>query len=329
MNYAQEKAWSCLREDEKNSLFLQMSEGKSSWEAGTIMERSHYKYIEIRERSQKFFKMFTEFFEKHESIFRPDAPYKQVFMDYIEACIERRLTRRDSLVKTGDSSQLVYKRIRNPMLEHNMRKLIDSEDPWDKDTLALIIEFDRWNNHRILPKILQAPSAYKRRNNHKFKIYLRYLLEKFPPWAHEKLIERFRYKLSKNSKPRYWVALISKEKYKDNFGYYVFPIKRDEEGVREMTRFFIYVFDDQDTADSFGFMVSQYYCKTDTIPSGQKYWAEFRNIVEQAINYKQVNNIDFTVKTLDYAYNVPKSKKNNPDNDSEGIPRVEENLLNH
>ena len=326
MNEAQSKAWNCLREDEKQSLFLQISSGKSAWEAGTIMKRSHYKYVEIRERSQKFFKMFTEFFERHESIFRPDAPYRRVFMDYIEGCIEKRLSRKEAAAYSGDSTQL-FAKVRTKMLEHNLRILRDSEDSWDKDTFTLIIEFDRWNNFRILPRLMQAPSAYKRRANEKQKIYIKYLREKFPKWAHKKLIERFKCKLTHNStQPRYWVALISRDLYQDT-GYKVFPVKPSEEVITEMSRFFLYVFKDKDDADTFGFMVDKYIDKTSTIPSGQKFWTEFRNVLEEAVNFSQVNNIDFNMKTLDMAYNPrPKKKKSKGKRDKnlEGQQRVKE-----
>lgn len=61
MNEAQQKAWSCLIDKERQSLFLQLSESKSSWEAGEILKLSHYKYLEIRERSEKFFRLFSDF----------------------------------------------------------------------------------------------------------------------------------------------------------------------------------------------------------------------------------------------------------------------------
>lgn len=308
MNTAQQKAWDCLREDEKQSLFLQISNGKSSWESGTIMKRSHYKYIEIRERSQVFFKMFTNFFTLHESIFRPDAPFSSTFMDYIEACIEKRLDRKNAALRSGDSSQIIAK-IRGDMIQKNMRKLLDSDDEWDKDTKSLIIEFDRWNNFRILPRIMQAPSPFRRRVNEKHKIYLQYLLKKFPKWAHSKLIERYRYKSNRfPNKPKYWVCLISRELYPED-GYYVFSIRPDEEPIKEMSRFFLYVFKTQDDADTFGFMVTSYYDKTSSIPSGQKFWVEFRNLLEDSVNYAQVNNIDFNQKILDSAYSGVKPHK--------------------
>lgn len=51
----------------------------------------------------------------------------------------------------------------------NMKRLRESEDPWDQDTVKLIFEYDRWNNSRILPRMLQQPSAFKRRLNKRIR----------------------------------------------------------------------------------------------------------------------------------------------------------------
>jgi hypothetical protein len=325
MTEAQSKAWNCLREDEKQSLFLQMSSGKSTWEAGTIMGRSHYKYIEIRERSQKFFKMFTEFFEKHESIFRPGCPCSQLFRDYIEAVIERRVTRRQAIVKTGSSVHVAFKNIRTPMLELNINKLRISEDPWDIDTMNLIVEFDRWNNFRVLPKRMQAPSAYRRRSNGKYKLYLSYMLDRFPKWLQRKIQERFK---APRSKSVYYIAIFSKEKFKDNFGYKVLAIQKTEEAIREMSRFMIYVFDDKELADSFGFLVSQFRDRTCNIKTGQYFWREYREVIEKAINYNMVSNISFNLKTLDEAYKKPKRQRKSQNEDGvKGQERLQEDVI--
>ena len=97
-----------------------------------------------------------------------------------------------------------------------------------------------------------------------------------------------------------------------------------------MSRFFLYVFKDKDDADTFGFMVDQYIDKTSTIPSGQKFWTEFRNVLEEAVNFSQVNNIDFNMRTLDMAYNPRKKKKNHKgkrDKNMEGLQRVKEEQI--
>lgn len=305
MNEAQQKAWSCLTRVEQQSLFLHTSEGKSSWEAGSMMNISHYKYIEIRERSEKFFRMFADFFEKHNSIFRPDCPCERNFQDFIEGVIEHRLKKRDAVVYTGDSTQQITKVSRKNLIR-NMKYLKESEDNWDLDSRRLIFEFDRWNNFRILPSILQQPSAFKRRINKKDKIYIKYLLKRIPTWVLEKLKERFYYKV-KPSKKKWWVALISPDLYTD--GYYLLPIRPEEEVLKEMNRFYIYVFDDKEDADTFGYLVTSFYERTAKVISGQKFWPEYRYLVQKAINYNAVNNIEFNVKRLDNAYRIKPKRK--------------------
>lgn len=302
MEEYQKRAWDCLKDVERQSLFLQLSNGKSTWEVGTILNISHYKYLEIRERSEKFFRMFSDYFQLHEAIFRPDSPCDDRFKDYIEGVIEKRLTRKEAALYMGDSSNLIHK-VRVNLIERNIRRLKESENTWDKDTLTLILEFDRWNNFRILPQLLQQPSAYKRRLNKKDKVYIKYLLERVPDWIHEKIIEKFKYRARPHIK-KYWVCLISPTLYKDNNGYLLLPVRPTEESITEMNRFYIYVFEDKEDADTFGFMVNTYLDKTTEVKMGQKFWPEYRYIVQKALNYNSVNNIDFNVKTLDMAYNI-------------------------
>lgn len=78
MNEAQQKAWSCLIDKEQQSLFLQLSESKSSWEAGEILKLSHYKYLEIRERSEKFFRLFSDFLRNTLLSFDQIVPVREI-----------------------------------------------------------------------------------------------------------------------------------------------------------------------------------------------------------------------------------------------------------
>lgn len=305
MNTSQQKAWNCLTKIEQQSLFLHTSEGKSSWEAGTMMNISHYKYIEIRERSEKFFRMFADFFEKHSSIFRPDCPCERNFQDFIEGVIEHRLKKRDAVAYMGDSTQQLPK-VNRKNLIRNMKYLKESENLWDLDTRRLIFEFDRWNNFRILPSILQQPSAFKRRLNKKDKIYIKYLLERIPTFVLEKLKERFYYKV-KPSKKKLWVTLISPDLYTD--GYYLLPIRPEKEVLEEMNRFYIYIFEDREDADTFGYLVTSFYERTAKVIAGQKFWPEYRYLVKKAINYNAINNIEFNVKRLDNAYNIKPKRR--------------------
>lgn len=325
MNETQQQAWEWLLPNEQRSLFLNLSTGKSSWEVGEMLKISHYKYLEIKERAEVFFKLFTNFLEIHPSIFRPDGPCQEDFKDYIEAVICKRKPRKEAALDTGYSTNLLSE-VTNSKITKNMRRLKDSDNIWDLDTHKLILEFDRWNNFRILPKMLQQPSAYKRRLNKKDKIYIKYLLNssKMPSWLLEKIKERFYYK-TKHPEKKYWVALISKELYEE--GYFLLPVRKTEEVLKEMNRFYIYVFNSKDDADSFGFKVANYHIQTSRVKLGLKFWPEYREVVQKAINYKSINNLDFNVKTLDMAYDEvrikkPKPKKEKPRKQDPGISRA-------
>ena len=307
MNEYQKKAWDYLNPEEQQCLFLTLGTGKSSWEAGEYLKKSHYKMLELRERSEIFFRMFTEFFENHTSIFRPDCPCQEDFKDYIEALICQRKTRKEALYISGCSPNLIYE-ISNRKIEKNIELLKMTKNPWDLDTLKLILNFDKWNNFRILPNRLQQPSAYKRRMNKKAKIHIKYLLDpnKMPEWLLVKIKERFYYKSRKEYK-RYWVALISPKIFKQ--GYFLLPIRKDDQVVQEMNKYYLYVFGNKEDADSFGFKVVNYKPQTSVVRLGLKYWPEYREIVKKAVNYNAINNLEFNVKTLDIAYEPLKKNR--------------------
>ena len=92
-----------------------------------------------------------------------------------------------------------------------------------------------------------------------------------------------------------------------------------------MNKYYIYVFENKEDADSFGFKVANYRTQTARVRLGLKFWPEYREVVKQAINYGSINNLDFNVKTLDMAYqSLRPKKKKKPKDDKEklGISRA-------
>lgn len=297
MESYQEKAYNCLTEVEQNSLFLNLSQGLSTWQISEILKISHYKYLEVKARAEKFFKMFSDYFEKHDSLVSPRSPLDSRFIDYLYGSMIKRLPKEEAVIHSGDSSWLLYP-IRNNRIIKNIEWLKESEDEWDKDLYALIMEFDRWNNYRILPRILQAPSAFKRRTTKKDKVYLTYL-HKIPDFKIRALVDMY-WRAGKPSN-RYFVAFIS-EIFDD--GYVVAPIMMDKKIIDELTKTKIYVFKTQLDADEFGLMAKQYFIRTMNSKSGLKFWKPYREIVSRAINYNQINNMDFSCSSLDMAYGL-------------------------
>lgn len=298
MNDAQKKAWDCLTEVEQKSLYLQMAQGKSSWEAGEILKISHYKYLEIKDRAQKFFRMFTDFFDSYTDIFRPDGPVSEKFRDLMYGCLEKRLIRSKAIAQMSDAAQTLVK-VRTETIILNMKRLHESDNAWDQATWALICEFDRWNNFRILPPLIQQPSAFKRRINKKHKIYIRYTLNKIPTYLHQLIKEKYYYK-AKPSMSKYFVCLISEELYEN--GYWVMPVRQKEDIVKEMSKSYIYVFPDSKSAEDFGFLVSRFRANTSNVRLGLNFWPMYKETIAKAINYNEVNNLDFNIQTLDNAY---------------------------
>lgn len=303
MKPSQEKAWNLLTDNEKNALYLQLSQGQSSWEAGEILQIPHYKYLELKERSIKFFKMFTEYFEEFNSLIPPNSVIDDRFRDFIEGIIEKRLTKKEALSYTGDSSMLVHE-ISSKVIIRNMKRLVSSENIHDNRLHDLIIEFDRWNNKRILPREIQLPSAYKRRWNKRDKTYIRYI-SNIPESKIKAIIKLFSYRPYKSNSKAYYITLIS-----SNFddGYLVLSVKPDKKTVQKLSKLSIFIFKDKDMADTFGFIITRFLENPQNPKSGQKFWSNYREHLENTINKDQIDKNEFFSEKLDVAYEIPKRR---------------------
>ena len=292
MQEYQKKAWECLTSEEQNSLFLSTSQGMSTWGVGEVLKLSHYKYLELKARAEKFFKLFADYYKLHPSLINPKCPISPMFRDYLFATMVRRLPKEEALTYAGDSAFRVAE-INSKIITKNMMRLRKSEDKWDQDLRALIFEFDRWNNYRILPRSLQAPSAYKRRSRKKDKTYIRYL-HQIPDFKIKALVDIY-WKGSKTvESDRYYMALVSTF-FEDNYA--VVPVLKTPE------------------ADEFGMLVSEFFEETINQSRGLKFWKRYQNLVESAINYREINNMDFTAENLDNAFGlkrIPVNRKKKP-----------------
>lgn len=299
MEKYQEKAWDCLTQLEQNSLFLNNSQGLSTWGAGEVLKISHYKYLEIKARSEKFFRMFSDYFQLHDSLIRPEAPIGETFRDYLFATIVKRLPKEEAINYAGDSSFRITN-ISSKLIKKEVLRLKESENTWDQDLYKLIMEFDRWNNYRILPREIQAPSAFERRTNKKHKAYLRYL-HQVPDFKIKALVDT--YWKGNRGKPesRYYIALVSSF-FED--GYAVVPILKTKEVFDAITNNKIYIFCTQDEADDFGVLAAGFFYETINNRKGLNYWKRYRETISRAINYKEINNIDFTSDKLDMAFGL-------------------------
>ena len=151
---------------------------------------------------------------------------------------------------------------------------------------------------RILPRKLQAPTPYKRRTNKKEKVYIKYL-HRIPDFKIRAMVDKY----WSNGKPenRYYISIISTL---FDGGYSIIPIRKDKDILSEITKMKIYIFSTIMDADIFGVLVKEFFERTKDPKSGLKFWEEYRSVIKTAINYREINNMDFTCSNLDMAYNL-------------------------
>lgn len=284
-------AWDILTKEEKTALSLSINHNKSSWEAGEILKKAHYKYLEIHARARHFFKIFTLYLEETEGEIIPrDSQITWDFQEFILCTIQDRKGYRETLKIIGKESPLGDKKasVRNHYLLEYMNSLKDHKDPLHRGLHDLILEFDRWNNFRILPEVLQEPSAFKRRNKTRLLKHLKNT-QNLEPFLIDKIHNRCKAPLSYKRKVCYLPIVNGNNEH----GYEVIKVKHKSDIIKYIsTCLNLYVFPTQGLADDYGFLVDEYLTsKNRHCRLGQTFWPKFRVLIKDAINYNQVNNI--------------------------------------
>lgn len=295
------KAWHILSDDEKSSLTLAFNQKKSSWEAGEIMDKSHYKYLEINARAKFFFKRFTEYYEMTDQLLVPaNIQIPLDFRDFIHHVIEDRLNYTKAARKLNKKSPLRTNNSKEKtrVLTEYLDILKNQENPMGLELYDLILDFDRWNNFRILPDALQEPSAFKRRNKSRLMKHLKNLKN-----IDEFHLFKFTKKLSskKNSGKKLYLPLIS-ENFKE--GFKVVKMDRKKDLVEYISKEFqLYMFKDERTAKDYAILVEEYLnLENKNVKKGQSFWPSFRKLIQKSYNYNQVHNIIPRRKNLENAF---------------------------
>lgn len=285
------KAWDILLEEEKAALSLSINHSKSTWQAGEILNKAHYKYLEIHARAKKFFVLFTEYFRKTGDRVIPDnSEIDWDFREFIVCTIEERMGYRETLKQIGKSSDLCskYAKDRDNKLIQYMDWLRKHKDPLHRELFDLIKEFDRWNNFRILPEAIQEPSAFKRRNKTRLLKHLRNVYSLEPIMVD--YLQSNKFKPTKNSKNILYLPIIS-----DNYikGYEVLKIVNMNQVINYISKELqLYLFDDEEKALDYGHLVEGYLSNLKrTCKVGQNFWPRYRVMIKESYNYELVNNI--------------------------------------
>ena len=288
------EVWGILNHDEQTAITLSLAHGKSTWESGEIMSKAHFKYLEIQKRARKFLEMFTNHFEKYSGLFTEEMNISFAFKEYLQLTMVNRLNISNATKKMEDPTYLVASK-RNKFIAHELTRLKKANNIPSSDLYNLIMDFDRWNNFRILPIEIQEPSAFKRRNKSRNKKHLK-VITTLPKFSVLKLIEKYSYS-GKYSKV--YLPVISQ--YLDG-NFKIVKVKKNITLINEITNIGLFIFDKEELALDFAKLISDYFlngvmnCRT-----GQKFWPEFRVLIKRAINYGDIENIHKSRTYLDKA----------------------------
>lgn len=288
------KAFNILNRDEKAALSLHNVHNKSTWQAGEILKKSHYKYLEIKQRAQKYFEMFSLHYDIYGQLV-PEAlmgKLDKVFIDHLINLIEKRLTVKGSTQVIGEGYFFV-KENRNKIVIDNMTLLARSPLSECQNLYSLIMEFDRYNNFRILPEDIQEPSAFKRRNKTRYRRHLE-ISTTIHPYTLHRMKELFEVS-ERVTKDVGYVALLNVENQYSE----VIKVKTNKFTRESLTKCSLYIFPKKEQAEKYIELTLGYLEPHIRDPrQGLDFWPRFRNLIKMAYNYYEVNNITPTRKWL-------------------------------
>lgn len=289
-------AWSILSPDEKTALGTMHGMNKSSWEAGEIMDKSHYKFLEIKYRAEKFLALFTEHLELYQELIPSYVMGELTVIKYFKWCIGERLKPMEAIDRLNDNTidKVYTKSALNEKIITQLRKWGSSDDVYQLSMYNLVKEFDRWNNFRILPREIQEPSAFKRRIKNMYKKHIRALTE-MNDLSKTKLKE-----LIKPGKQKiYYLPMLVDKK-----GYEIWRAKLTNTISPLYNELCLYVFKTKEEADKYIYNVFQYVNKEKKdCKDGIIFWQIYRDCIKTAINYNEVQKISATRSHLEIATN--------------------------
>jgi hypothetical protein len=285
-------AWNILSEDEKMALSLQLGMEKSSWESGEILNRSHYKYLEIKYRAEFFLKMFTEHLEVFDELFPPYLSGNKMVLFYFRQCIELRKKPLEVMVKIQEEfGKSVTKSLLNEKIISTLKDWEKGDNAYNKTTWELVREFDRWNNFRILPKEIQEPSAFKRRIKNSYKKQIKVMIN-IHPLALSKLKKLYE---TKNT-PYIYLPIITDKNPE------VLRMKANKASMEIFNHLGLYTFKDKNIALEYINNIHTYVIKgKKRCKDGLDFWPRYRELIKDSFNYNEVMKISSSRKYLQLA----------------------------
>lgn len=287
------EAWAILRKEESSSLVLSKVQEKSSWQAGEILNRSHYKYLEIKQRAEKFFEMFTLHYNTYGKLIPEGLEINEYFEKYLHLAIEKRQVVK-TLVGEIDNKYFSKAKTREPIIERCILDLRNSKSIHAQNLYTIIMDFDRFNNFRILPKSVQEPSAFKRRNKTRFRKHL-IISTSLQPYVLMRIKELYECDTKSLKLENEGYAVVALFPHSND----IIRLNANQDTLLAFSRISIYVFKYKEQAKEYLDLVFDYLDDDRRNPkAGLLFWPKFRNMIKLSLNYEAVNNISPTRKGL-------------------------------
>lgn len=284
------QAWDLLSSDEKMALSLHHAMDKSSWEVGEIMDKSHYKLLEIKYRAEKFLKMFTEHLDVYGGLFPSFVTGDKLAIEYLNLCIGQRNKPMVAMQTINEKYNKINKSHINEKLRILLKSWEDSDNLYNAICYELVKEFDRWNNFRILPKDIQEPSAFKRRIKNYHKKQIKNVIS-----IHPIALEKFKKLYCTKNNPSLYLPLLSPEPE-------ILRIKLNKSCMATINSLGLFVYTRKEDAQSYSNEVWDYLSKgKKQCLDGLEFWPKFRELIKKSNNYAEVMNLVPSRKHLQLA----------------------------
>lgn len=278
-NDSKKRAWDILTEEEKASLVIQLGHNKSTWQVGEIISRSHYKYIEIHQRAKNFFRSFSEYFEIYgDELIPPHLDISESLKIYLENTILHRKSIKKASLLTNNKGYR-NESSRNKLIYSEFKEIEYTDDAHIINFCNLIIEFDKWNNYRILPEQMREPSGFKRRRNNYHKQNLNKISKLSKASLHFLELE-----LYQEGGGNHYVPLL----YLDVNEYSIYNLTVEDSLKEELTNLGIPIFNSRELAKKYSIEAINYLSSEKTRQNGLKFWPVYREIINKSLNIRQM-----------------------------------------
>ncbi len=276
----QQKAWDHLTNLEQMALQLTIVAQRSKQEAAIIMNIAPYKFNELLLRARRFFLLFTEYYETYSRLLPENVQLSPEEYSFFTAILLER-NRANDVVKDDPQFRNLVRYPSREKLWHTYLTEIQKEGIHGQALFILLKEFDKWNRFRILPKEYQLPSPFSRRRIKQFK-KIKDQLNNITDLGWEILLKEY----STTKPPLSFLPTFRMGEPR------VEIVKLSRNTLAYFTNNQLPLFSSEPRAKSFIELTHDYNSLRKKSPhSSQKFWASFRLILADAINYNELLNI--------------------------------------